>query len=239
VDEHITILDGMFIVVEGPDGPGKSTQSRLLLHSLQDLGYQVILTREPGGTPIGEQIRAVLHDMENTNMAKPTELLLYSASRSQHIAEIIAPALASGAIVICDRFWPSTMAYQCFGRGIPIEDVLLLTRLACGTFFRPNLVLHLDIDSQTVLDRKWAAMRAGEPGAEINRLDVEGLAFHMKTRRGYLEMAEWGPKFFGQWSTLDATAPIDAVHEQILAVVLPFLKRIIEGGGIQRDFGTG
>jgi len=236
MDEHITIPGGVFIVFEGPDGPGKSTQTKLLVRTLRDRGYLVVLTREPGGTRIGEQIRDVLHDEENTNMAKLTELLLFSASRRQHIVEIIAPALALGAIVTCDRFWLSTVAYQCFGRGIPIEEVLPLLRMTCGAFFRPDLVLHLDIDPQTGLDRKWAALEAGEPGAEITRLDAEQLDFHAKTRRGYLEMANWGPEFFGQLVTLDATVSIEKLHEQILSVVLPFLKKIIIGGGIQRDF---
>ena len=236
---HITIPGGLLIVVEGPDGAGKSRQIRQLAQSLEAQGYLVVLTREPGGTRIGEQIRAVLHDMENIEMDALTELLLYFASRRQFVAEIIAPALAERAIVLSDRFWTSTVAYQGFGRGVPIETILSLTRLACGKFFRPDLVIHLDVDSETGLDRKWAAMRAGEPGAEITRLDAEKLDFHKKTRQGYLAMAEWGEEFFGQWVTIDATASIEIVRKQLLVVTLKALKRSLEGGGVQRNIEVG
>jgi dTMP kinase len=126
----------LFITFEGPEGSGKSTQATWLAGALQAEGYEVLHTREPGGTPIGEQIRAVLHDVNNTAMLPTTEILLYSASRAQLVGEVIRPALARGAVVICDRYATSTLAYQGYGRGLDIQDLRRITEFATGAYSR-------------------------------------------------------------------------------------------------------
>ncbi|MCK4450849.1 MAG: dTMP kinase, partial [Anaerolineae bacterium] len=137
----------MFITLEGPDGSGKTTQIRLLAEWLREQDYEVVLTREPGGTDIGDQIRVVLHDPRNTAMDARTEILLYSASRAQHVAQRIRPALAAGKIVISDRYADSTLAYQGYGRGLNLETLRTITAFATGGLM-PDLTLYLDITSQ-------------------------------------------------------------------------------------------
>jgi len=233
MDEHITIPGGVFIVFEGPDGAGKSTQIRLLAESLKSLGYHVALTREPGGTRIGEEIRKLLHNPDYTEMQALTELFLFSGDRAQHTLQVVGPALKNGKIVLGDRSVISTLAYQGFGGGRDMEEILALSRIACGQFFRIDLVIYLDVPVEIGLARRQAAAALGK---EFTRIDAQAIAYHERVRQGYLEMASWEPEVFGQFSTLDATTSIEALHKQILVVVLPFLKKIIIGGGIQRDF---
>jgi len=199
----------MFITLEGPDGSGKTTQARLLAEWLREQGYEVILTREPGGTDIGDQIRAVLHDANNTAMDARTEILLYSASRAQHVAQRIRPALAAGKIVISDRYADSTLAYQGHGRMLDLETLRTITAFATGGL-TPNLTLYLDIAPQAGLQRRQLG------GDEWNRLDAETLEFHRQAQAGYLELVKQEP---GRWLVINAARSVEEVQAEIRALV--------------------
>ncbi len=204
----------MFITLEGPEGSGKTTQIYLLAGWLRQQGYQVVLTREPGGTAIGDQIRGVLHDMDNTAMDARTEILLYSASRAQHVAQLIRPALAAGKIIISDRYADSTLAYQGYGRGLDLEMLTTITTFATGGL-TPDLTLYLDIVAKEGLQRR----RLG--GDEWNRLDAEALDFHQRVRSGYLEMIKREPD---RWAVIDAARSVEEVQAEIRTVVQINLK---------------
>nr|HID12311.1 dTMP kinase [Anaerolineae bacterium] len=206
----------MFITLEGPDGSGKTTQARLLAEWLREQGHEVVLTREPGGTDIGDQIRAVLHDPRNTTMDARTEILLYSASRAQHVAQRIRPALAAGKIVISDRYADSTLAYQGYGRGLDLEALRTITGFATGGL-TPDLTLCLDIAPREGLQRR----RLG--GGEWNRLDREALEFHQRVRAGYLELAELEPE---RWVVIDGARSVEEVQAEIRALVKARLAHV-------------
>lgn len=177
---------GIFITFEGVEGCGKSTQVRIMGQRLVAAGLPVRVLREPGGTRVGEAIRDILLDSANTGLDARAELLLYEASRAQHVAEVIEPALAAGDIVLCDRFYDSTTAYQGYARGIPLEDVAGLNATATGGL-APDLTIVIDIDPATGLER---ACRASE-GAD--RLEAEDIAFHERVRQGFLAIARENP----------------------------------------------
>ena len=191
------------VTFEGPDGSGKTTQIRLLAERLQALSYDVLITREPGGTPIGDQIRAVLHDVNNVEMACETEFLLYSASRAQLVRQMIVPHLARGGIVLCDRFADSSLAYQGYGRELDLEAIRLITRFATGGL-TPHLTVYLDLPVEVGIERKQVAYAA--QAGEWNRLDQQSVDFHRRVRRGYLEMAQAEPD---RWLVIDATQSVD------------------------------
>ena len=200
----------MFITFEGPDGSGKSTQIQLLYRRLEEQGHSVLLSREPGGTPIGEQIRAVLHDVGNTAMLPNTEILLYSAPRAQHVGQVIRPALERGELVLCDRYAESTIAYQGWGHGLDIELLRTITVFATGGL-RPDLIIYLDIDVEEGLRRKLDAFESG--AAEWNRMDQKAQAFHERVRRGYLMMASQEPE---KWLVLDGARSVADIHQKIV-----------------------
>jgi dTMP kinase len=200
---------GLFITLEGPDGAGKTTQAALLTRSLQERGVPVIETREPGGTLIGERIRAILHDLGHSEMLSPTEVLLFAASRAQHVGERIQPALKSGHIVVCDRYAESTLAYQGYGRGVDLEALQRITRFATDGL-RPDLVVLLDLDADQAMDRRRHDEQAG--GTQRNRLDRLDASFYDRVRRGYLDMAGQEPD---RWLVLDAKRPIAMLHQAI------------------------
>ncbi len=208
----------MFITFEGPDGSGKTTQITLLGAHLTEQGYVVCLTREPGGTPIGEQIRAVLHDRANREMVPRAELLLYSASRAQLVEEVIRPALAAGQIVLCDRFYDSSLAYQGYGHGLDLEALWQITAFATGGL-RPDLTLYIDIEPQVGLSR-----RQRDGSAEWNRLDALALEFHQRVREGYRRLMAAEPE---RWVCVDGNRPVEAVQQEIRTVVL---KRLAQKG---------
>lgn len=175
---------GTFITLEGVDGSGKSTQTSLLVERLRQEGREVVALREPGGTPVSEKIRALLLDPENAEMADECELLLYEASRAQLVREVIEPALLRGAIVVCDRFYDSTHAYQHGGRGLSDALVSRANELGCCGL-SPDVTLVLDIDPAAALARATAQ------GAD--RLEAEGLAFQQRVRKDYLALAKGDP----------------------------------------------
>jgi len=203
----------LFITFEGPDGSGKTTQVQLLYEYLQERGYPVFLTREPGGTGIGDQIRKVLHSLENTEMLPQTEILLYSASRAQLVGQIIRPHLARGEIVLCDRYADSTLAYQGYGHGLDLQVLQVITTFATGGL-KPDLTIYLDIDVEEGLRRKLAAHQAGE--AEWNRMDQQEIAFHRRVRQGYLQMVAAEPE---RWAVIEAAQPADVAQRAIRAEV--------------------
>ena len=202
----------MFISFEGPDGSGKSTQVKLLAACLQAEGYPVFQTREPGGTAIGDQIRAVVHDLKNEEMDPHTEILLYSASRAQLVAQVILPRLAAGEIVISDRYADSTLAYQGYGHGLDLPT--LRTILAFATRdLKPDLTIYLDITAEDGLKRR---QQAAQDGAEWNRLDAQSLAFHQRVRDGYLALIAEDP---ARWVSISALDAPDTIHAQIREIV--------------------
>jgi len=207
----------MFITLEGPEGSGKSSQIGLLAAFLREQGYDVVQTREPGGTRIGDQIRHCLHDVTNTEMTAVTEVLLYAASRAQHVAELIRPALAAGQVVLCDRFADSTLAYQGYGRGLNLDDLLALTRIATGGL-KPHLTLLLDIDVERGLARRQVG------GEEMNRLDLEAVSFHQRVRQGYHTLATAEPE---RWVVVNADRPVAVVQADLCTAVLARLPENI------------
>lgn len=203
----------LFITLEGPDGSGKSTQAATLAERLRAGGYNVCLTREPGGTLIGDQIRQVLHDLKNTAMQPRAEILLYSASRAQLVGEVIRPHLATGGVVVCDRYADSTLAYQGYGHGLDLGVLRTITHFATGGL-RPDLTLLLDLEAEAGLRRRKA-------GGEWNRLDAYDLAFHRRVRQGYLELARAEPE---RWVVLPAEAGMEELGERIWGAVLEKLE---------------
>jgi len=198
---------GKFIVLEGIDGCGKTTQCKLLKEYLINKGYELIYTREPGGTLVGEQIRDILLDKKNSNMYPVSEAFLYAAARAQLVDEKIKPAINGGMLVICDRFVDSTLAYQGYGRGISIGLLEQINDIATGSL-KPDLVIILDLDVET------SNLRLRKKTAD-DRLEMENKAFYENVRRGYLEIA----RDKGNYVVLDASLSIDELHKRILSVL--------------------
>ncbi len=201
-------MKGLFISFEGIEGTGKTTQARLLAEYLSARGFSTVLTEEPGGTSIGLRIREVILKVEHTEMHSLTELLLYSADRSQHIHELVLPALHSGKTIITDRFSDSTMAYQGFGRGLDIDLIAELDRIVTGGL-RPDLTLLLDMDVETGLGRNRGANK-------VDRLELEDIAFHEKVRAGYHELARKEPE---RIRLIDASEGIEETKAKIIKAV--------------------
>ena len=195
---------GFLVSLEGPEGAGKTSVLEALIPVLEDRGVEVLTTREPGGVLIGEKIREVILDPSHTEMDSKTELLLYIASRRQHLVEKVLPALAAGKLVIMDRFIDSSVAYQGFGRGLDIDAIDWLNEFATDGL-KPDLTLYFDIEVEEGLARI-----AANSGREVNRLDMEGLDLHRKVRQGYLSLLE---KEANRIVKIDASLPLDQVIE--------------------------
>lgn len=198
----------MFITLEGPEGSGKTSHIPHLVEYLRGLGHTVFPTREPGGTSIGEQIRTVIHDLQNVEMHPRTETLLYQAARAQIVEQVIKPRLAAGEIVLSDRYFDSTIAYQGYGHGQDLEQVRQLVRYATGGL-TPNLTILLDLDVETGLQRKSRQQ-------EWNRLDAYTLEFHKRVRSGYLELARQEPQ---RWQVIDAGLKWEQVQNELKNVL--------------------
>jgi len=213
---------GLFITFEGPDGSGKTTQIKLLAEHLRALGNDVLITREPGGTSIGDQIRVVVHDIRNVEMRWETEFLLYSASRAQLVRQVLRPHLAQGGTVLCDRFADSSMAYQGYGRELDLDAVRLITQFATDGL-TPHLTVYLDLPVEVGIERKRAAYAA--QAGEWNRLDQQTLGFHRRVREGYLKMAQAEPD---RWLVVDATQSIRETQATIRARLKTLLSAVGE-----------
>lgn len=203
----------MFITFEGPDGSGKSTQAALLLEFLRQHGYNVVLTREPGGTEIGDQIRTILSDLHNVRMHPRTETLLFLAARAQIVEQVILPSLAAGAIVLCDRYADSTLAYQGYGHRHDLSQIQALLDFATGGL-QPDLTLLLDIDVEEGLQRR-------AQGGQWNRLDAYDVDFHHRVRQGYHQLAKADPD---RWVLIEAALPPSHVQAAIREIVLQRLR---------------
>ena len=210
---------GFFITFEGIEGAGKTTQARRLYEVLKEKGYPVVITREPGGTAIGDRIRAILIDPDCAEMVPLAELFLFAAARVQHITQVIRPLLEEGRIVICDRFTDATLAYQGYGRGIHLTQVREINEAASWNV-RPNLTLLLDIEPYHGLSRVRNRAEIDEKAPD--RLEREQADFYERVRRGYLEIAYDEPQRFRRF---DSAQDLDVVHGQILDCVMRELDK--------------
>lgn len=201
----------MFITLEGPEGSGKTSAIESAVQKLQEMGYEIVRTREPGGTPIAEQIRNVILDKANTNMDPRTEALLYAASRRQHLVEKVWPAIKEGKIVICDRYLDSSLAYQGGARGLGIDNVLNVNLFATENTW-PDLTLLFDIKPEEGLKRI-----AANASREVNRLDLEKIEFHQKVRESFLYLAKQYPE---RYIVIDASKSREEVAKDTLDAIL-------------------
>jgi len=206
-----------FITLEGPEGSGKTSHMGPLSKWLESTGWQVLCTREPGGTPISEQIRAVIHDLKNKEMHPHTETLLYQAARAQIVEQVIRPQLAQGGIVLCDRYADSTLAYQGYGHRQNLDDVRALINYAT-TGLQPDLTVLLDVDVEIGLQR---SSQRRSHGGEWNRLDAYELEFHQRVRQGYLELVKAEPE---RWVVVDAAMSWQKVQSALRQVISDGLK---------------
>ncbi|MCE1118575.1 MULTISPECIES: dTMP kinase [Pseudomonas] len=207
-------MSGLFITLEGPEGAGKSTNRDYLAARLREQGVDVVMTREPGGTPLAERIRELLLAPSDEPMAVDTELLLMFAARAQHLAQVIRPALLRGAVVLCDRFTDATYAYQGGGRGLSVERIAILESFVQGEL-RPDLTLVFDLPVEVGLARAAARGR-------LDRFEQEGQAFFEAVRQAYLQRAAQQPQ---RYSLLDAAQPLEAVQRAIDALLPGLLER--------------
>jgi len=205
-------MKGIFISFEGIEGTGKTIQSKLLCEYLTKKGYKVQLTEEPGGTRIGLKIRELLLSVEHKKMTSLTELLLYNASRAQHVEEFILPAVNSGTIVITDRFTDSTVAYQGYGRGIDLNLIYSLEKIVTAGL-RPDITILLDLDVEVGLKRNRGINK-------LDRLELEDIEFHKKVRSGYLELATKEPE---RIKLIDASHGIEEIHSKIVSIIMNFI----------------
>ena len=204
----------MFLTLEGPEGSGKTSHIPYLVEYLRERGHIVFPTREPGGTSIGEQIREVIHDLKNVEMHPRTETLLYQAARAQIVEQVIKPRLADGEIVISDRYYDSTIAYQGYGHQQDLEQVRALVKYATGGL-TPDLTVLLDVDIEEGLRRK-------KKDNEWNRLDAYTVEFHQRVRKGYHEMVKAEPQ---RWKVVDAGQKWDDVQDDLRKTIMEFINQ--------------
>ena len=230
----MTVADrptGHFISVEGPDGSGKTHQARLLADALRDRGHDVVLTREPGGTPLGDRLYELLMANGGEPIDPVADAMLFNASRAQHVANVIRPALAAGSVVISARFADSTLAYQGYGGGVDLGLLRQIIAIATGGL-TPERTLLLDLDAATGLARKT-------PDSHTRFETSFDLAFHLRVRAGFLEMANAEPS---RWTVIDADRPSEAVFEAVMDAALEIIDRPIASsitGGSEPKAGRG
>ena len=206
----------MFITIEGPEGSGKTTVAKRVVETLENQGYKVMYTREPGGVGIAEKIRDIILDVNNTNLDPRSEALLYAASRRQHLVEKVWPNVKEGKLVICDRYLDSSLAYQGYARGLGVEDILNVNMYATeGTF--PDLTLLFDLEPEVGLARINA-----NSDREVNRLDLEKLSFHHRVRNGYLSLAK---RFPDRFVIIDASKDLEEVAASALKAIKERLNK--------------
>jgi dTMP kinase len=205
----------MFITLEGPEGSGKTSHIPYLVEFLREKGYTVFPTREPGGTSISEQIRDILHDLKNAEMHPRTETLLYQAARAQIVEQVIKPRLAVGEIVISDRYYDSTIAYQGYGHQQDLDQVRALVKYATGGL-TPDLTILLDLDIEVGLKRKL------QNEVEWNRMDAYTVEFHQRVRRGYLELVKQEPQ---RWVVVNSEQKWDDVQAELKKVIITGLTK--------------
>lgn len=210
---------GALITFEGLDGCGKSTQLNLEAERLHLESRPVMVTKEPGGTAVGRQVREIVLNAANGPLAPATELALMFAARAQHIEELIRPALAAGQLVLCDRFTDSTVAYQGYGRGLPLGEIDALNQILCRSF-RPDLTLFLDIDPESAAQRTRSRNQTAT-GKET-RFEDEGLEFFRRVRQGYCDIARGEPERF---RIVDGRGGIAEVHQRVLGIMDDFLTQ--------------
>jgi dTMP kinase len=206
------MMRGKFITVEGTDGAGKSTQIELLVKYLQNRGFEVVVTREPGGTSISEKIREIILDVENSEMSDITEALLYAASRAQHISQKIKPAVEAGKVVICDRFVDSSIAYQGYARGLDMSLIEDVNGYAVDGM-APDATLFFDIKPEIGIARKKNVQ-------SLDRIEKETLDFHYKVYNGYKELLQKYPQ---RIKRIDAQKDVEEVHAQVVEVLKEIL----------------
>ena len=216
---------GFFVTLEGLDGCGKTTQVGTLAERLRGRGLDPVIAQEPGGTRLGRSIRSMLLDSTNSDLHPHAELLLYFASRVQNLAEVIQPALASGHVVICDRFTDATVAYQGYGRELGTERVLQLNAITCWNA-QPDLTVWLDIDPQTALER--ARVRNASQAVDEGRMESQELEFFQRVRQGYASIRARHPE---RVRHVEASGSRDEVARRVFDAVLPSLSEFIEEGG--------
>ncbi|MCI3923292.1 dTMP kinase [Paenibacillus sp. TRM 82003] len=203
-------MEGLFITFEGPDGSGKTTQIRRLAERLKAEGRDVVLTREPGGTPISDRIRELILSPEHTEMMDETEVLLYAASRAQHVREVIAPAMSRDAVVLCDRFVDASIAYQAYGLRRDPEQVAEINRFATGGL-RPHRTYLLDVPAEVSRERLLARSgQAGQPG--LDRIEQKEKEYHERVREGFLRIARAEPQ---RVLLVDATRAVESIAAEI------------------------
>ncbi|MBE6471225.1 MAG: dTMP kinase [Coriobacteriaceae bacterium] len=218
---------GIFITFEGGDGAGKTTHLNFLANALRQQGCEVVCLREPGGTSIGEDLRAVVLDENNSAMADETELLIYEAARAQLVREVIIPALQQDKVVLCDRFYDSTIAYQAYGRGLPIQAVKMANNFACqGVHPCRTIMLTTGDEDDSVLEGLQRATKHGE----ADRLEQAGIAFHANVRRGFREIAEANPE---RIRVVSSAVP----KPQTARAVFREIADIFEWGDVDERFG--
>lgn len=203
---------GFFVTLEGPEGGGKSTQQKMLAEALLLKGYEVVVTCEPGGDPVAQDIRKILLHTESP-LAERAELLLYLAARAQHIQQVIIPALETGKVIICDRFSDSTTAYQGYARGLDIEQVKAINDFATKGI-KPDLTLLLDVPTEIGLARQL----------EKDRMGAQSVKFHERVRQGFLEIAASEPE---RVVVIDATKDMEVVHQEIMQIVEARLPQLV------------
>lgn len=209
-------VDGLFITFEGIDGCGKSTQVKLLADALTAAGVSPVYTREPGGTRVGEQVRPLLLSDSSADVFPLTEVLLLAAARAQHVLEVIKPGVDSGRVVLCDRYVDSTVAFQGYGRGVNLDLIEAVNRIATGGL-TPVMTILYDVDPRVARARLEARPERSAAEPARDRFDVEGLNFHTMVRKGYLDLAAAAP---GRIRVIDSSRPIDAVHAETKKLVL-------------------
>ncbi|MCL5037303.1 MAG: dTMP kinase [Chloroflexi bacterium] len=209
---------GIFITFEGIEGCGKTTQSDMLYNYLIGQGYPAMFTREPGGTPVGEAVRKILADTKHKDMLPITETLLFSAARYQHVNQVIRPSLEEGMIIISDRFADATVAYQGFGRKVPMDLIRELNQVATWGVW-PNLTVLLDIDPVLAFERLRG--RLEQTSQDLDRIEQETVEFFRNVREGYLQLATDDP---ARIKTVEAAGDPDEVHQRILDLIRPHLR---------------